>query len=54
MVDVWHWMHKDVTVGVEQASNEDPAAVQGLGHDSNGTYNEALDKDGLLPMGRPE
>ena len=47
-------MYKDVTVGVEQASNEDPVAVQGLGHDSNGTYNEALNKDRLLPMWRPE
>ena len=47
-------MYKDVTVGVEQASDEDPVAVQGLGHDSNGTYNEALNKDRLLPMWRPE
>ena len=43
-----------MTVGVEKTSNEDPVAVQGLGDDSNGTYNEALDKDGLLPMGRPD
>ena len=33
-------MNKDMTVGVEQASDEDSVAVQGLGDLSNGTYKD--------------
>ena len=37
-------MNKDMTVGVEQASDENSVAVQGLGDLSNGTYNEIIVK----------
>ena len=41
-----------MTVGVEQASDEDCVAVQGLGDDSNGTYRNHIE-DKRIAMGRP-